>query len=75
MSWNHRVVRRMVDLPNGETELAFGVHEVYYDEHGEPTSITDDPVAPFGENVVELQEELVLFVKAAELPVLNYEDF
>lgn len=75
MSWNHRVIRRKVELPNGESELIFGVHEVYYDKHGKPTALTAEDVAPMGETLEELQDELIMFVEATSKPVLNYEDF
>ncbi len=40
MSWNYRVVE-FADPVTGESWYA--IHEVYYNEHGEPKSYADEP--------------------------------
>jgi len=75
MVWNHRIVKRVYHHASGD-ETTYQIHEVYYDEIGsEPTNITLDPIAPLGETVEELKEELNRMLRALEHPVLNYEDF
>lgn len=68
--WNHRVVKH-----THEDEEAYHVHEAYYDDSGNATSITANPVAPMGGTVDELRAELELFKAALDKPVLSYEDF
>ncbi len=53
----------------------FAIHEVYYDDSGEPYLVTEDPCYPQGETLEELEKDFVLYQKALEEPVLNYEDF
>lgn len=38
MTWNYRIVR------HHEPSEWYGLHEVYYDDDGKPTSMTADPV-------------------------------
>jgi hypothetical protein len=65
-TWNYRVLQH---------EGNFAIHEVYY-EDGKPTSCTEDPVAPFGEDTVEeLRRDMELMMRALNEPVLNYKDF
>lgn len=69
MSWDHRVMRHR----EGDA-VWYAVHEVYYDEAGRPTACTENPVEPFGETFEELRDDLHLFAKALEKPVLDYDD-
>jgi hypothetical protein len=70
MTWNHRVMRH-VD-PNGG--IWFGIHEVYYDESGEPEGWTETPDGPHGETVEQLVADLARMIEASGRPVLEYED-
>lgn len=77
--WNNRVVKKIV--PNGtNTAIQYGIHEVYYDEDGKPSTCTVDPIAllAFDEDAEDpieiLKSELKRYQKALEQPVLNYED-
>lgn len=67
MSWSHRVVRRQ--YPSGE--VSFALHEVYYDDAGEPTACTEGAVAPFGESLGELRRDLERMLSALDQPVLH----
>ena len=72
MSWNYRVVRRL--LPNGEVE--FGIHEAFYEEGCEkPDSITTSPVSPVSETYEGLLKEIEHFKRALLKEVLFEEDF
>lgn len=42
MTWNYRVI---------ENEGMFHIHEVYYNDKGEITAISEDPIAPAGETL------------------------
>lgn len=66
MTWNYRVVNK---------DGYLGIHEVYYDEKGLPTSCTEDPTRLSEENLDELKHTLLLYEKAAQKEILNYEDF
>lgn len=80
MTWNHRVIRRVrpeamnLEAP-GEPYVEFAIHEVFYDETGNPNECTEDAVAPYGTNLAELKECLELNMKALEAPVLEYDYF
>lgn len=76
MSWNYRLVLRVWTRPDGEIEVRIAVHEAYYPENSDtPNSITTDPVYPSGESVEELERDRDAYLKAWELPILNWRDF
>lgn len=70
MTWDYRVLRRVIA---GETRYA--VHEVYYDDSGKPTSCTVDPVEPSGETLEELRRDCANYIRALDMPVLEYDSF
>ena len=76
MSWNYRIVRRLV--PSGVTggvEPHFSVHEAYYDKEGRCWGITENAVSPSGETLEEFRGDMAIFsVDVRKRPVLNYED-
>jgi len=53
MSWNYRIVR----YKDGS---GFGVHEVYYDGCGKPSSMTEQPVPFCGDTLKDVRESLKL---------------
>ena len=71
MYWNHRVVKHT--YMNGSTW--YEIHEAFYEEGKPADSITRYAIAPGGETIEELAEELRRMLKATEQPALNYEDF
>ena len=78
MSWNHRVVRKVIDnpVPGKEDEriVAYGIHEVYYgDADGVPHSCTSDPVEVSGDSVQELIQTLNRMLNATLKPVLDHD--
>ena len=56
MSWNYRVIRRFSNHKGGND--IFCIHEVYYDDKGNPKSVTESAVGVSGDTVEELQETL-----------------
>ena len=85
MVWNHRVVKHERENADGSVEVTYHIHEAYYAEYGvKADSITHEPIAPMGETLLELREELERMVRAVSLAicdpiekdtVLNHEDF
>ncbi len=73
MTWNYRVVRK---TETGYDKLGeyYGIHEVYYDDDGKPEMVTVEPVGIVGDDLLELQEEFVHYLRALLKPVLNYEE-
>jgi hypothetical protein len=69
MSWNYRVVKR--------TDKAgfdyYGIHEVYYNKRGEICLISEDAIAPSGEDFDELRADVNNMQGAFGKPVLVYE--
>lgn len=75
MSWDYRVV-----MTEGEFKLIpwryWGIHEVYYDENGEPVSCTKTPVSiGSDEGIQEIGLILEMMKHALDKPVLNMKDF
>jgi hypothetical protein len=71
MTWNYRVIKS--HLPNGEEE--FGIHEVYYDENGNPSMTTERAIAAYGETLDELRADVQRQLEALSKPVLTMDDF
>lgn len=67
--WNYRVMRHVAPTSG---EVWHAIHEVYYDEAGNPSSWTADEIWPVGETPEELRECLEAMAKAMEKPVLEY---
>jgi len=71
VSWNYRIIKH-IDKDGDEY---FAIHEVYYDEAGNPNGVTEDEVGIHGTNMEELKDDLKYHRNAFRKPVLNYEDF
>jgi len=69
MSWNYRVMRSTD--PDGT--FTFGIHEVYYDEKGNPNAWTQRSVGVSGETFGELTRDFAHYQKAFTQPVLAIE--
>jgi hypothetical protein len=67
--WNHRVMRHKKE---GKTWLA--IHEVYYNDEGEPHSWTEEPVSLAGECIEDLREELKQILRCLDKPTLEYKN-
>lgn len=65
MTWNYRVIFN---------KDVFQIHEVYYNEAGEITAISQDPIAPVGETLEELQGDLEYYLHALKRPVLKMDE-
>lgn len=65
-TWNYRIIRK----DNG-LGFVYQIHEVYYDEGGKITTWSEEPVAPMGETVRELDEDVRMQREAFEKPHLR----
>ena len=70
MSWNHRVMKH--EKADGDDDW-YQIHEVYYDSKREPGSWTKEGIAPGGNTLEELRDELIKMLEATEKEILNYE--
>lgn len=65
----------MVKHTDSEGITHFGIHEVYYDKEGRPSMYTESAMAPYGETLEELSEDVNHFAAAFTKPVLSTSDF
>ena len=65
--WNYRILR----YDSGEV----GIHEVYYDDKGNPENCTQDPVGIVGDDVEELRDVLAQYGEAFKKPILDFSFF
>lgn len=85
--WNYRVIRTD-HKPIGNLKMGptFNIYEVYYDEEGNPTACSQDPLPPMGEadpdhedlddnGLESLRHALELYTQALERPILKWSDF
>ena len=70
MTWNYRLVKST----QGDLVL-YSIHEVYYDDHGTPKSITELPVSVIEQSKGDIMTTLRNMERALTMPTLNYEDF
>lgn len=65
MIWNYRVI---------EHDGLFYIHEAYYNDNGDITAISEDPMHPHGENLKELKGDMEYFLQAFNRPVLKKDE-
>lgn len=64
MSWNYRITEK-----NG----TYGIHEVYYNDEGEPNAISEEAVTlGMLETLEDLKGDLELINRALTKPVISY---
>lgn len=68
--WDYRVIKRVVD-----GEDTFGIYEVFYDENDLPFICTEKSCAPYGDDFMELKEDVRWMMDALSMPVLDYDMF
>ena len=82
-TWNYRVMRHIEKDDDEEDFIWYGIHEVYYDVHGNITYWSHEPNSPYsGSDYVEsdnchmireLKEDIYRFMEAVLKPVLLYD--
>ena len=65
MSWDYRVI---------EHDGMFTIHEVRYNDRGDITFISEDPLGPSGDTMEELKDDMQYFLQALDSPVLKKDD-
>jgi hypothetical protein len=65
MNWDYRVINH---------DGMFTIHEVSYNDKGDITSISQDPMGPSGDTLEELKDDMEYFLQALEMPVLKKEE-
>ncbi len=64
--WNYRIVKHAEDFDS------YGLHEVYYDDYGEPNSMTRDPIEFSAASRERLLEQIEMALNDAKnRPVLD----
>jgi hypothetical protein len=72
MSWNYRVVKTVTKIPLGDTDISYGIHEVYYDSNGDIISISEGLAHPISDDLEGLQWNLERMIEACKKPVIDY---
>ena len=66
MTWNYRIIRTVKDGVE-----SFDIHEVYYEADGQPFLWSVEPIAPTGDTLEELIEDMRHMALALNKPVLR----
>lgn len=61
-NWDYRAI---------EHDGTFTIHEVHYNNKGDITSVSQEPMGPSGNTLDELKDDLEYFLQALDLPVLK----
>ena len=72
MSWNYRVVKTVTKIPLGDTDISYGIYEVYYDENGDIVNISESLAHPISDDLEGLQWNLERMREACKKPVIDY---
>lgn len=71
MSWNYRVVKTITKIPLGDTDISYGIHEVYYDSNGTIINISEIAY-PISDDLEGLKWNLKEMMEAFDKPVIDY---
>ena len=52
MSWSYRVVKTVTKIPPGDTDISYGIHEVYYDDNGDVINISESLAHPISDRFI-----------------------
>jgi hypothetical protein len=75
MSWNYRIIKTDGEFKSMPWKY-WAIHEVYYDEAGNPTHCTKDPMTVgCDEGVETIRKVLEMMMLACDKPVLDMEIF
>lgn len=73
--WNYRVVRTRIPERGRIKAVRIAIHEVYYDDAGEPNGYTENPSHPEGATEQEFNEDFLHYRMARRRPILDEKDF
>ena len=65
--WNYRVMRH--------ADGSVAIHEVHYDDNGEPHAWTLEPTGFSGDSIEELRSALALAERGLQEKILDHESF
>lgn len=74
MSWNHRILATEEFHLNGESEIVFSIHEVYYDKEGIPNGYTANPVKLSSDTLKGMKWTLKRIEECMKKPILRGDD-
>jgi hypothetical protein len=72
MGWSYRVVKQVSKIPLGDTDISYGIHEVYYDDNGDIVNISESLANPISDDLEGLQWNLERMMEACKKPVIDY---
>lgn len=71
--WNYRIIRHTpVD---GAGFVSYAIHEVHYDEAGNPVAVSENPIRLVADTPQDLASDLELMEDATRKPTLDYDSF
>jgi len=65
MTSDLRVVRFSEDSVN------FNIHEVFFDEHGIPTHMNEEPISMSSTSITDLTQKLIIIISALTKPIID----
>ena len=71
--WNYRIIR--LAPVDGVGFVSYAIHEVHYDEQGNPSAVSENPIRLVAESVEDLVADLKLMQEASSKPTLDYDSF
>ena len=71
MTWNYRILEHK----NADGSSWFAIHEVYYNEAGNPESCSQEPCFAHGDDTEGLITDMNYMMQALNKPVLSYKEF
>ena len=74
MSWNHRILATEEFHLNGESEIVFSIHEVYYDKEGIPNGSTANAIKVSGDSLESIKWQLNRMKECMKKPILWGDD-
>ncbi len=70
MCWNYRVMKKK----NSEGDFEYGIYEVYYDEIGNISMWTQEPLTPVCSSSDDLKYEMEIMMEAFRKDILEYKE-
>ena len=71
MTWNYRIIEHK----NHDGSSWFAIHEVYYDENGNPQYCSKEPCSAHGEDIETLTTDMSYIMEALKKPPVPYSYF
>ena len=78
--WNYRVVEKnitnKIDCSDMEYDnTCYSIHEIYYDEDGNITMWSAEPISPYGQGCIkDLEVDIKYMLEACSKPILKESD-